>query len=58
MHQLMCTNFINSSKHSYISIHDDHELIMMYDIHTYLDFFNIIINDGSKYLVVTFNINT
>jgi hypothetical protein len=25
--------FINSSKYSYISIHDDHGLMMMYDIH-------------------------
>jgi len=31
---------------------------MMYDIHMHLDFFNTIINDGLKYIVATFNINT
>ncbi len=30
---------INSSKHSYISIHDNHGLMMMYDIHMHLKFF-------------------
>jgi hypothetical protein len=30
---------------------------MMYDIHIHLDFFNITTNDGSKYLVTTFNTN-
>jgi hypothetical protein len=39
--------FINSSKYSYISIHDDHKLMMMYDIHMHLDSFNTISNDGS-----------
>jgi hypothetical protein len=32
--------FINSSKYSYISIHDGHGLMMMYDIHMHLDSFN------------------
>jgi hypothetical protein len=50
--------FINSSKYSYISIHDDHRLMMMYDIHMHLYSFNTIINDGSEYVVATFNINT
>ncbi len=40
--------FINSSKYSYISIHDGHELMMMYDIHMHLDSFNTITNDGSE----------
>jgi hypothetical protein len=39
--------FINSLKYSYISIHDSHGLMMMYDIHMHLNFFNIITNDGS-----------
>ncbi len=39
--------FINSSKYSYISIHDGHGLMMMYDIHMHLDSFNIITSDGS-----------
>ncbi len=30
----------------------------MYDIHMHLDSFNIITNDGSKYILATFNINT
>jgi endonuclease/exonuclease/phosphatase family metal-dependent hydrolase len=30
----------------------------MYDIHMYLDFFNTIISNGSKYMTTTFNINT
>ncbi len=47
--------FINLSKCSYISIHNGHGLMMMYDIHMHL---NLIINDGLKYIVVTFNINT
>jgi hypothetical protein len=34
-------------KYSYISIHDSHGLMMMYDIHMHLNFFNIITNDGS-----------
>jgi exonuclease III len=29
----------------------------MYDIHMHLDFFNTIINDGSKYIATTFNTN-
>ncbi len=49
--------FINSSKYSYIAIHDGHELMMMHDIHMHLDFFNTITNDGSKYIATTFNIN-
>jgi exonuclease III len=49
---------INSSKYSYISIHDGHGLMMMYDIHMHLDSFNIITSDGSEYIVTTFNINT
>ncbi len=32
--------FINSSKYSYISIHNSHGLMMMYDIHMHLDSFN------------------
>ncbi len=50
--------FINSSKYSYISIHDDHGLMMMYDTHMHLNSLNIITNDGSEYIVVTFNIYT
>jgi len=56
MHQQMC-KFIYSLKYSYISIHDGHELMMMYDIHMHLDFFNTKTNDGSEY-ITTFNINT
>jgi len=47
--------FINSS---YISIHDGHGLMIMYDIHMQLDSFNTIINDGLLYRATTFNINT
>jgi hypothetical protein len=50
--------FINSLKYSYISIHDGHRLMMMYDTHMHLDSFNTIISDGSKYITSTFNINT
>jgi len=39
--------FINSLKYSYISIHDGHGLMMMYDIHMHLDSFNTITSDGS-----------
>ncbi len=42
---------INSSKYSYISIHDDHGLMMMYDMDMHLDSFDTIINDGLKYIV-------
>jgi hypothetical protein len=49
--------FINSSKYSYISIHDGHKLLMMYDIHMHLYSFNTITNDGSEY-ITNFNINT
>jgi hypothetical protein len=30
----------------YISIHDGHGLMMMYDIHMHLDYFNTITSDG------------
>ncbi len=50
--------FINSLKYSYISIHDGHGSMMMYDIHMHLDSFNTIIIDGSKYIATIFNINT
>jgi hypothetical protein len=43
--------FINSLKYFYVSIHDGHGLMMMYDIHMNLDFFNIITIDGSKYTI-------
>ncbi len=49
--------FINSSKYSYIAIHDGHELMMLHDIHMYLSSFNTITSDGSKH-ISTFNINT
>ncbi len=39
--------FINSSKYSYISIHDGHGLMMMYDIHMHLNSFNTITSDDS-----------
>jgi hypothetical protein len=39
--------FINSSKYSYIAIHDGHGLMMMFDIHMHLDSFNTITSDGS-----------
>jgi hypothetical protein len=32
--------------------------MMMYDIHMHLDSFNTITNDGSKYIIAIFNINT
>jgi hypothetical protein len=50
--------FINSSKYSYISIFDGHGLMIMYDIHMHLYSFNTITNDGSKYIVATFNVDT
>jgi hypothetical protein len=54
----ICAQITNSSKYSYISIHDGHGLIMMYDIHMHLDLFNTIISDGLEYIISTFNINT
>ncbi len=50
--------FINSSKYSYISIHDGHGLMIMYDTHMHLDSFNTITSDGLLYITITFNINT
>ncbi len=50
--------FINSSRYSYISIHDGHGLMMMHDIHVHLYSFNTITSDGSKYITTIFNINT
>ncbi len=49
--------FVDSSKYSYVSIHDGHGLMMMYDIHMHLDSFNVTTNNGSKYIKTTFNIN-
>jgi hypothetical protein len=37
----------NSLKYSYISIHDGHGLMMMYDIHMHINSLNTITNDGS-----------
>jgi hypothetical protein len=50
--------FINWLKYSYISIHDGHGLKLMYDIQMHLDSFNTITSDDSKYIAITFNINT
>jgi hypothetical protein len=50
--------FISLSNYSYISIHNGHGLMMMYNIHMHLDSFNTITNDGLEYIVTTFNINT
>jgi hypothetical protein len=50
--------FINSSKYSYISIHDGHGLMMMYDIEMHSNSFDTITSDGLKYITTTFNINT
>ncbi len=38
---------INSSKYSYISIHDGYGLMMMYDIHRMHYFFKITTTNGS-----------
>jgi hypothetical protein len=43
--------FVNSSKYSYILVHDGHGLMMMYDIHMHLNFFNTITSDGLEYIV-------
>jgi hypothetical protein len=37
--------FIDLSKYSYVSIHDGHGLMMMYDIHVHLDSFNVTTNN-------------
>jgi hypothetical protein len=50
--------FINSSKYAYISIHDGHGLMMMYDIDMHLNSFDTISSDALKYITITFNINT
>ncbi len=39
--------FINSSKYSYVSICDGHELMMMCNIHMHLGYFNVTTNNGS-----------
>ncbi len=48
--------FINSSKYSYISIHNRCGLMIMYDIHMHLDSFNTTTSDGMN--TTTFNTNT
>jgi hypothetical protein len=50
--------FINILKYSYISIHDGHGLMTMYDIHMHLNSFNTITSDGFKYILANFNTNT
>jgi hypothetical protein len=50
--------FVNSLKYLYISIHDGHGVMMMYDIHMHLNPFNTITSDSLEYIVTTFNINT
>jgi hypothetical protein len=49
--------FINSSKYSYVSIHDGHRL-MMYDIHMHLDSLSVVTNNSSKYIAIIFNSST
>jgi hypothetical protein len=49
--------YISSLKYSYISIHDGHGFMMMYDTHMHLGSFNTIINDGLEYIVRNFNFN-
>jgi hypothetical protein len=49
---------ITTLKYAYISIHDNHGLMMMYDIHMHLNSFNTISSDSSKYIVASFYINT
>jgi hypothetical protein len=46
--------FIDLSKYSYVSIHDGHGSMTMYDIHMHLDSFNVTTNNGQKYIVATF----
>jgi hypothetical protein len=50
--------FVNSLKSLYISIHYDHALMLMYDVHMHLNFFNTTTNDGSKYIIATLNAST
>ncbi len=38
---------INASKYSYVSIHDDHGLIMIFDMHMHLNSFDTTISHGS-----------
>jgi len=45
--------FINSSKYSYIPIHDD-----VWHVHMHINSFNTITSDGLEYIITTFNINT
>ncbi len=52
--KIVVQKFINSSKYSYISIHDDHGLMMRYDTHMHLDSFNTTTNDGLKYVTLTY----
>ncbi len=48
--------FINSSKYSYISIHNSYGLMIMYDIYMHLDSFNTTTSDGLN--TTTFKTNT
>jgi hypothetical protein len=50
--------FINSSKYSYVSVHDGHGLMMMYDIHMHLHSLNVTTNNNSEHITITFNSNT
>jgi hypothetical protein len=50
--------FINSSKYSYVSIHDGRGLMMMYDIHMHLDSLNVTTNNSPKHITIIFNSNT
>lgn len=52
--------FINLSQHLYVSICDNHGLLMMYDIHLMhmqLESFKTTTNNTLEYLVITFNAN-
>jgi hypothetical protein len=49
--------FIDSWKYSFVSIHDGHGLMMMYDIHMHLDSFNVTTSNGLEYIATSFNTN-
>jgi hypothetical protein len=49
-------NFINTSKYSYVSIYDGHNLIMMYNTQMLLHFYYTTTCNETKYILTTFKI--
>lgn len=52
-----CYIYIYITKYSYLSIYDDHGLMMICDIHMHFNYYITKTNNGLKYVSTIFNTN-